>query len=210
MIVGMIGSCTRPSFSMQLSFFAILASVASALGTSIPIPDNDPFYHPAPGFESSTPGTILNTRSLPSPIAAVSAAQVLYRTMFANGTATATVATIFFSPTGPSSKLVSYAEPEDAANTTCAPSYLFTTNTTSNSNTLLQAVQAGVGYGWTVVVPDHEGLNSAYAVGRQLGYAVLDGLRAALNYAPAGVAGDAKLGGFGYSGGAIATGEYLI
>lgn len=195
---------------MLLPFFVILASVAAALGTSILIPDNDPFYHPPAGFESSTPGTIFNSRTLPSPIPSVSAAQVLYRTMYVNGTATATVATIFFSPNTTSSKLVSYAEPEDAANTTCAPSYLFSTNTTSNSNTLLQAVQAAVGYGWTVVVPDHEGLNSAYAVGRQLGYAVLDGLRAALSYAPAGVDGDAKLGGFGYSGGAIATGAYSM
>lgn len=137
---------------MLAPIFTLLALVSTALTTTIPIPDNDPFYHPAPGFESTTPGTILANRSLPSIIPGASAAQILYRTVYSNGTATATVATIFI-PSGSSitSKVVSYQEPEDAANTTCAPSYLFSTNTSSSSNTLSQAVIAGIGYGWTVV-----------------------------------------------------------
>lgn len=140
---------------MFSSFFILLAFVTSsfsisAIATTIPIPDNDPFYHPGPGFESTSPGTILANRTLPSTIPGASAAQILYRTVYSNGTATATVATIFI-PSGSTStsKLVSYAEPEDAANTTCAPSYLFSTNTTSNSNTLSQAVTLAIGYGWT-------------------------------------------------------------
>lgn len=140
---------------MLLSFFTSLAFAISslsvpAIASTVQIPDNDPFYHPAPGFESTSPGTILANRTLPSTIPGASAAQILYRTIYSNGTATATVATIFI-PSGSTStsKLVSYAEPEDAANTMCAPSYLFSTNTTSNSNSLSQAVTLAIGYGWT-------------------------------------------------------------
>lgn len=193
----------------MLSLIPLCIFITSVLGAIVPIPDNDPFYKPPVYFELALPGFILKERTLSSGIADVSAAQVLYRTTFANGSATATVATIFYGPNLSKDKLVSYAEPEDAANTTCAPSYLFYSNTTSNSGTLSSAVALGLSYGWTIVVPDHEGLNSGYAVGRQEGYAVLDGLRAALNYAPAGVKRTAKLAGYGYSGGAIATGNIL-
>lgn len=48
---------------------------------------------------------------------------------------------------------------------------------------------------------------SSFSVGHLEGHAVLDGLRATLNFKPAGVKSTAVLGGLGYSGGAIATGE---
>lgn len=66
----------------------------------------------------------------------------------------------------------------------------------------------GLSFGWTLVVSDYEGSNSAFGAGRQEGFAVLDGLRAALNYNPA--LKSAKLAGYGYSGGAIATGMRSI
>ena len=56
---------------------------------------------------------------------------------------------------------------------------------------------------------DYERIASAFAVGRQEGFAVLDSLRVALSYAPLGISKNAELGTYGYSGGAIATGAHV-
>ena len=60
--------------------------------------------------------------------------------------------------------------------------------------------------GWAVVVPDYEGPDSQWTAGTQAGHAVLDGIRAALRFGPAGLAGPSTpVGLWGYSGGAQAT-----
>ncbi|KAF7975700.1 hypothetical protein HWV62_8823 [Athelia sp. TMB] len=182
--------------------------LTTGLGAAIPIPDRDPFYQPPLDFASSPPGTVFSNRNVYSGITGVSAVQLLYRTTYINGTAAATVATVLKGPSSTGSKLVAYNDFEDAVNTTCAPSYLFSTNGT---NTLFgpeggNEIAYGLANGWTIVVPDYEGIASAFAVGRQEGFAVLDSLRAALNYAPLGISKSARLGAYGYSGGAIATG----
>lgn len=56
-----------------------------------------------------------------------------------------------------------------------------------------------------MIIPDYEGITSSFAAGHLEGYAVLDGLRAALNFPGAKVNKGAALGGLGYSGGALAT-----
>ena len=180
--------------------------IGAVLGATVLIPDNDPFYKPPAGFESAAPGTVFSNRPVSSGISGVTAVQVLYRTTLTNGTATATVATILKGTKSTGNKLVSYADPEDAVSTTCADSYLYYTNTTSSSITLGPDTTSILDNGATVVVPDYEGPNSAFSAGRQEGMALLDGLRAALNYAPAGLSKAAAVGGYGYSGGAITTG----
>ncbi|KAF7977236.1 hypothetical protein HWV62_4339 [Athelia sp. TMB] len=187
-------------------YFFICLFIGAVLGAAVPIPDNDPFYKPPAGFESAAPGTVFSNRPVSSGLSGVTAVQVLYRTTLINGSATATVATILTGPQSTGTKLVAYAGPEDSVNTTCADSYLYYTGTTSSSSTLGPDTAAILATGATVVVPDYEGPNSAFSVGRQEGMGLLDALRAALNYAPAGLSKTAALGGYGYSGGAIATG----
>lgn len=182
--------------SAFLLFGTILTTVIAV------IPDNDPFYQPPAGFASSAPGTVFKNRTVASGQAGVNATQILYRTTDANDGAVATVATIVQGSNSSTSQLVTYQNAEDSDNSTCSPSYQFTSNQTLDSN-----IVSGLSYGWTVVVPDYEGFNSSFSVGHLSGYAVLDGLRAAINFAPAGISANASLGGFGYSGGAIATGE---
>ena len=133
---------------------------------------------------------------------------MLYRTTLTNGTATATVATILTGPKSTGDKLVAFADAEDGVNTTCADSYLYYTNTTTSSITLGPETTL-LDSGATVVVPDYEGPNSAFSAGRQEGMGLLDGIRAALNYAPAGISKNATVGGYGYSGGATAIGAYF-
>ena len=61
--------------------------------------------------------------------------------------------------------------------------------------------------GWIVSSPDYEGPGSSFSAGRLSGHGVLDGLRAALNFGSTlGLSSGVKVAGFGYSGGAIATG----
>lgn len=191
------------SFTM-LHVLSALLFLSSTIGSTVLIPSRDPFYQPPADFASSEPGTVFKNRTVPSGYAGITAVQLLYRTIYGNGSAAATVATILTNSTSNNSHaLVAYSNAEDAVNTTCAPSYAFSTN---NSASLGVDMTAGLSYGWTLMVSDYEGSNSAFGSGRQAGYAVLDGLRAAVNYKPAGVSTRAKLAGYGYSGGAIATG----
>lgn len=66
--------------------------------------------------------------------------------------------------------------------------------------------------GWITVVPDYESETCAFGAGYQSGYAFLDAIRAALNFAPMGIPKDqnnnlkAKITMWGYSGGALAVG----
>ncbi|KAF7974275.1 hypothetical protein HWV62_13072 [Athelia sp. TMB] len=195
-------------FRSTLLSISLLCITTLALGAAtVPTPANDPFYQPPAGFATSPPGTVFKNRTAPSGISGINAVQILYRTNFINNTAAATVATILTNSSASGDKLVAYDDYEDSANTICAPSYLFNTN---NGNAafgpLGPEVTNGLANGWTIVIADYEGINSAFSAGRQEGYAILDGLRAALNYAPAGVSKTATLAGYGYSGGAIATG----
>ncbi|MFX0576494.1 lipase family protein [Nocardia nepalensis] len=67
-------------------------------------------------------------------------------------------------------------------------------------------VQAILQLGHAVVVPDHQGPNSAYAVGLLGGRITLDAIRAAENFDQAGLSGaDTRTALWGYSGGAIPT-----
>lgn len=180
------------------------------MGAAVPIPENDPFYQPPWGFESSPPGTIFKHRTSPSGMANVVAMQILYRTTDVTTNPIATVTTILKGPLSTGDKLASYTGFDSAANSTCAPSYLFYTDHPSNlfGPTMGPDVSLGLANGWTIVIPDYDGPTSAVAAGRLEAHTILDGLRATLSYKPAGINKNATLGGYGYSGGAIAAGQH--
>ncbi|KDE08830.1 hypothetical protein MVLG_00934 [Microbotryum lychnidis-dioicae p1A1 Lamole] len=94
---------------------------------------------------------------------------------------------------------------QDAAAPQCAPSYCFNTHSVQpfcpDGDGQLNAFMK---YNWTVIVTDFEGNNSAFSVGHQAGYQILDGYRAAINFLR--LPKDVIIGGSGYSGGAIGTG----
>lgn len=196
--------------SILSSILFLIATFRDTLGATVPIPDKDPFYQPPAGFESSSPGTVFKNRTSSSGLKNVSAIQLLYRTTDALGNPTATVTTVLRGASSSVEKLVAFQMYEDAANTICAPSYLYNTNQAGNlfGPNFGHALTDGLANGWTLVVSDYEGINSSFTVGHMAGQAVLDGLRAALSYSPLGISPDAVLGGYGYSGGALATGEY--
>ncbi|MCU1687705.1 MAG: hypothetical protein JWQ81_8444 [Amycolatopsis sp.] len=205
-------------FAVAVAASTSLAAAVPAAAAAPPPPQSDAFYQPPAGYESAAPGTVLRSRSIS--VAAfgllpqkVQAWQLLYRTTDTQDQPQATVTTVLL-PLGakPSASrpLVSYQVAEDSAAPQCAISYQLRQGA-GNDNIVAQAeillMDAALQKGWAVTVPDYEGPKSAYVAGKQAGQAVLDGIRATENFPAAGLSGAAtKVGMWGYSGGALASG----
>ncbi|KAG2186480.1 hypothetical protein INT44_002702 [Umbelopsis vinacea] len=171
------------------------------------LPQDDPFYTPPAGYESSAPGEILRTRPVPNKLAAFSAFpqnianawQILYRTTDALGNPQATVTTVMEPHNPDATKLLSYQVAEDSAYQGCAPSYVLQAGT-GLSDTASQAelllMDAALDRGWYVSTPDYEGPNSAFTAGYS-GGALASGWAAELQptYAPELNIAGAAIGG---------------
>ncbi|MGY2010837.1 lipase family protein [Nocardia gipuzkoensis] len=185
-------------------------------------PGFDPaFYRPAPEtYTDLAPGRIIaarqvNLANLSLIPVNVDAWQLSYRSTNSRGEPIPAVATVI-KPRGhvADRPLFSYQIAEDSTGNYCMPSYQLQMGSipaTLTGSTLVAAqfleVQAALAQGWAVVVPDHQGPDSAYAAGPLAGRITLDGIRAAENFAPMQLSGTAtRVGMMGYSGGAIATG----
>jgi len=181
----------------------------------IPFPaatDPDPFYAQPSPFPNLPHGTILASRSItykPNGAAMSNAAwQVKYVSQDIYGRRIAAVESVV-KPTNPASgtePMFVEAFPEDALGPQCAPSH-WATGSTADSNETDEATlpNEALQAGWTLMIPDIEGPFSLYAVARQEGYIVLDGMTAALNFAPLGLNASTPIGENGYSGGAHAV-----
>jgi hypothetical protein len=211
----------RRKLSALASTLAAVALTATALTAAAPPgaaaalppkPADDPFYaQPAP-FPDAAPGTVLDSRpvtiralTLPVP---VQAWQVKYRSNDTRGNPIADVATIL-QPAGPAPsggrKLVSYQTAQDGLSTDCAPSYALATGTALPAEELALMLPL-VAAGYTVVTADYEGPDSEWTASVNTAHGVLDGIRAAQSFGPAGLAGPATPTGLiGYSGGALAS-----
>ncbi|WP_158894584.1 lipase family protein [Amycolatopsis anabasis] len=183
----------------------------------VPPPSKDPFYAVPPDAAQHRPGEVIRAREI-DPIAIainlrrlVKAWQVLYRTNDHKGP-TATVATILV-PKAPWSgggtrPLLSYQSATDAVGIDCNPSYTWRAGIFSGPQAGLGdpvAVAPALLKGWAVVVADYEGPEGLLGNYQMTAHGVLDGIRAALNFAPAGLGHDTRVGAFGYSGGGYAT-----
>lgn len=192
-----------------------LASAGAVTPASIPVPQNDPFYQPPSGFQSTAPGTILRSRPVQVAVFGilpqdVSAWQLLYRTTNYAGKPAASVTTVL-RPAGSAPKaVVSYQIAEDSSAPQCAPSYELRQGINPGAavnQAELLLIDAVVGKGFGVSIPDYEGFAGDFGAPRQPGYIVLDGLRAAESFKPLGLPGPSTPTGiWGYSGGSLASG----
>ena len=99
--------------------------------------------------------------------------------------------------------LLAYQPAEDTLTRDCASSYEIRQGTNGE---LPQALLPLLNDGVAVVVPDYEGPESQWTAGVQAGHAVLDSIRAAESFPPAGLGGEGtRVGIWGYSGGGQAT-----
>ncbi|CAL5867108.1 uncharacterized protein PFLUO_LOCUS1320 [Penicillium psychrofluorescens] len=211
--------------SVRLLFMVSMASIFAspwAYSAALPVargaaedPSTDPFYQPPAGFESTAPGTILRERSIvasffgliPDP---VEAHQLLYRTTAINGSAIATVTTIFKPPFAKTDRFISFHTAYDSSATICDPSYnyqLGSVQTDLISSVEMFIMEAYLLLGYIVASPDYEGPDAAFSPGHLEGMGVLDGMRAVTNFNETlGLSANPMIIGTGYSGGAIATG----
>ncbi len=191
-----------------------LLGVTGALASSaaIPTPSADPFYASPAHLASYRPGTILRRRAVTlEGVSNLSAAyQLLYRTTDAKRRPIATVTTLLL-PSDPAPgprRLLSDFPAEDSLTTGCAPSYVLRSGQVSGVGDASDAGDASgfLSYGWDVAVPDYQGPDSQWTVGRLEGYAALDGIRAVEHFGRAHLQGaGTKVAMGGYSGGSIPT-----
>nr|WP_246461184.1 lipase family protein [Nocardia transvalensis] len=181
------------------------------------MPDRDPFYRAPDGFQRLPDGAVLRSRVVELAVFGVvplrvSAWQLLYRTRDRDGVAEAAVTTVLLphgSRPDPSRPLVSFQCAIDAVAPQCFPSYALRRGARALGaipQLELPLIVAALARGWAVSVPDHGGLGGRFGVAREPGYRALDGIRAALSFAPIG--GDAAttpVALWGYSGGGLAT-----
>jgi hypothetical protein len=193
----------------------LLVTLPAGLAHGQARPDDDPFYGVPAGIQDLPNGTVIDSRPVTAtqfsiPIDA-DAWQVRFKTQDTTGAPSAYLTTVLVPRTpwagaGPR-PVLSYQMPEDGVGLKCAPSWVLTQGLAAPTNTTpdAQTVAAAVDRGWTVVVPDYQGPNSAWLGADGQARGVLDGLRAARAFAPAGIDPKAPIGVWGYSGGAIAS-----
>lgn len=180
------------------------------------LPGDDPFYQPPPGFERTKSGTVLRSRDVQLAFLGLipqrfTATQLLYRTTDLNNNASSTVTTVLTPSERTPDKpcpIVSYQCAIDAVAGRCFPSYALRRRAKA-AGALAQfellLIVGALAEGWAVSVPDHGGPNGVFGAPFEPGYCVLDGLRAALNFAPLQLSPTAPIGLWGYSGGGLAS-----
>ncbi|MEU1208706.1 lipase family protein [Nocardia sp. NPDC005825] len=178
-------------------------------------PDADPFYAVPGDLAGLANGAILDSRPIsasagPVPLS-TRAWQVKYKTLDTHDRPTATVATVLVPTapwTGPGPRpLVSLQSAEDGVGLRCAPSLTLRGGGLLGGSLTDIVVQLPklIERGWGVVVPDWEGPDSAFGSAPMAAHGVLDGIRAARAFEPAGFAADTPIGLWGYSGGGFAS-----
>lgn len=214
-----------PSFLVLLAFFTtsgttqLLKLPLLSTASDLPLPPNvDPFYQPPAGFEDEAPGSILRSRQITTAyfglvINTVQSWQLLYRTTAANGSAIASVTTVFKPLLAKTDRFVSFHTAYDGAARSgiCDPSYgyrFLAPQASLISSVEFLLLQAFVLDGNIVSSPDYEGPDAAFGAGRVSGMGVLDSMKAVANFrSTLGFKTDnPSVVGYGYSGGAIATG----
>lgn len=176
----------------------------------------DPFfgYTGSAPLSSYAPGTVLKTRTVKYSFAGLKlpldVTQLLYRTADAQGHPIANVTSVLKSPVAKTtSRVIAYGSFYDSLNPEDGPSRGVTGNT--NPGALGSGLESTLVLpfllqGYNIVVADTQGPTADFAAGPEYGRTTLDSIRAATRATTStGISPTAKVGLFGYSGGAIAT-----
>ncbi|KAK8132266.1 LIP-domain-containing protein [Apiospora kogelbergensis] len=176
-------------------------------------PSRDPWYSAPADFASHAPGAVFRVRHAPGNISALlnntaDVYQVLYRSTNALYKPSWAVTTVFFPAQSPQPRrgtpaLVSYQIPYNTLDVDYSPSYGLST---IHRDFATGAVLDGLRRGWVMNVPDFEGPMAAFSAGPQAGHAVLDAVRAVLTMDQLASHARVRIGLWGYSGGAFASG----
>ncbi len=196
-----------------LSLLGALLVTASTASAAV-WPTDDPFYTAPVDIASRAPGEVIRSRTTrirtaPGVQLPFKTYQVLYRTTDRQEKPIATVATIILPLSRPAKdrKLVSYQTAYDGLSPSCMPSYSLQTGKVALQGAETLLMMGILSRGWTIVTADYEGPDNAWLTGKTTARGVLDGIRAAENFQPAGLTDGAAtdVGMMGYSGGGQAT-----
>jgi hypothetical protein len=199
-----------------LCLLSAITSGASAVGAAASPISNLTFGRPPTNLANHQVGSILRSRSIDAEVLGLPlgswATEILFRSVDAQGQPSADITTVLVPKTpwrGPGTRpIVSYQTAEDGLGVACAPSNALQVGlqaATSNAELETIDIAAVLAQGWAVITTDYEGPSSEFLDGPQEGYAVLDGIRAALAAHPHGLSPRARLAMWGYSGGGFAT-----
>jgi hypothetical protein len=174
----------------------------------VPPPEEDPFDRPPGYLEGLRPGEVLDAQPVEvrwwrRPINA-EAWRVRFRSTDGGGAAVAGVATVMI-PRRPHNgsvrPLLSYQPAIDSLGANGDPSYTLRRGDQSELPLMALALRRG----WAIVTTDYTGPRHAFGDLPLAARIVLDGIRAALAFEPAGLDATTPIGLWGYSGGAQAT-----
>ena len=193
------------------ALFALLSIVSAVTFSTIPLPPSqDPFYTAPKGFEDASPGQVLRARVAPGNLTTLvantsQAYHILYSTTDSHYHASWAVTTLFLpSSNTTSDALLSYQIPYNSPNIDESPSWAYYAGSNSWNAAQYEDVEWALGKGWFVTVPDFEGPLAAFIAGPQEGHATLDSIRAVKSLG-LGLAQDARVALWGYSGGSLAS-----
>ena len=173
----------------------------------VPSPADDPFYSEPENIDDFQSGQVIEAR--PVEIRAlrhvldVDTWHVKFRSTATNDAAAPGVATVMIPrrPCPAPRPLLSYQCAIDALGADADPSYTLR----HGEQQELPLLGAALRRGWAVVTADYTGPQHAFSALPLAARFVLDGIRAALAFEPAGFSDATPIGLWGYSGGALAT-----
>lgn len=178
---------------------------------------DDDFFTPPPGFESTTPGTILAHRPFIPGIfgfiqVPVDGYQLLFRSTALDGSAIAGATTIFVPHnTQLKDRYVQFHTAYDTSAIKCNPSLNYIYNSTQTNSVVsveMLYIEFYLALGYIVASPDFEGPDAAFGAGILTGRMVLDSMKAinAFHDTIGFTTDSPMIVGTGYSGGSIACG----
>src|SRR5436190_17013469 len=182
--------------------------LASRLLTEVTPPAGDPFYSRPENLHAGRPGEVLDARPIEvrmvRHVINVDAWQVKFRSADTDGAAVSGVTTVMIPrrPFGGSVRpLLSYQCAIDSLGAAADPSYTLRQGNQMELPLMLRALRRGS----AVVTTDYTGPRHAFAAALLAARFVLDGIRAALAFEPAGFDAATPVRLWGYSMGAHAT-----
>ena len=182
--------------------------LTSRLLVSVTGPADDLFYRQPEDLDALRSGEVLDARPVEVRVfrrrIKADAWQVKFRSTDSRGAAVSGVTTVMI-PRRPFKgsvvrPLLSYQCAIDSLGATGDPSY-----TLRHGNGELPLMVRALRRGWAVVTTDHNGPEHAFGALPLVARFVLDGIRAAIAFEPAGFDAATPIGLWGYSGGAQAT-----
>lgn len=171
-------------------------------------PGEDTFYREPETLDAFDPGEVLDARPVEvrgfRHVVRAHAWQVKFRSSDTGGAAVCGVTTVLTPRTpftGPLRPLLSYQCAIDSLSAADDPSYTLR----HGEQFELPFMALALHRGWGVVTTDYNGPKHAFGAAHLAAHFVLDGIRAAVAFAPAGFDAATPIALWGYSGGAQAT-----